>query len=135
MTILILYTILTIIIFASYRILRRPRFNIMILIISAIFLVLEVYGLTHSNILNIELKMYYIFSWLFFLILTFNFLRRQFVNQKGFEPIITRGHPYDPIENRKALMADTIFTMMVLVIPFFLTFITGELIILIADAN
>jgi uncharacterized membrane protein len=124
--ILTFYVILTCVIFASYRLLRKNSYTTLLFIISLIFLAIECYGILKADIFNLKTNsIYSLFGWLFFLIVVFRLLRLLYLKQRGCEPIITWGHPYDGAENRRATTYDTIFTLLILVASIGLTFLLG----------
>ncbi len=63
-------------------------------------------------------------TWWTYFLLVHKAARWQFIKENHYEPILTKGNSYDSKTGRKANLIDYIFTLIIVVVPFALCFMT-----------
>ncbi len=120
----ITYFILAIISFASFELLNRPVINKISIAISIIFYGLSFY-VYFNNPTGDKGGFAFSLTWWTYFILTYHLLRQQFKKERNAEPIMTKGFGYDYETGRKVNYADYVFTLLLLIIPSVLAYLTG----------
>jgi hypothetical protein len=119
---IILYCTLSLISFGLQGIvLSQVRFFYPALILSLLYyvaaFVLYKSGMSHAPLA------FFLTWWTYFLLVQ-KTARWQFIKENDYEPILTKGSSYDSKTGRKAHLADYIFTLIIVVVPIALCFVT-----------
>jgi hypothetical protein len=123
----ITYFALAIISFASFELLNRPVINRISILISSIFFGLSFY-LYFNNPSDDKSGAVFSLTWWIYFIVIYHLLRIQLKKVNNAEPIMTKGSGYDYKTGRQANFADYIFTLLILIVPPVLSYLTGLII-------
>jgi hypothetical protein len=122
MTILIvIYCLFALLNFALCEVLNRPIVFYILLVVSLMYFCLSFYVYSSSSKYNYA----FILTWWTYFILTHRIIRRRFLKENHFEPILTKGISLDLKTGRRAYYGDYLFTVMLLIVPAFLSYITS----------
>lgn len=121
-TIIAIYCILSLLTFAMCELLNRPIVFYTALAISLFYFGLSFYF--YFNNRNNESFAFYLTWWTYFILIR-QTIRWQFVKEHHAEPILTRGSSFDFKTGRKAHFGDYLYTLLLLIIPAFLSYLTA----------
>jgi len=117
-----IYCVLALLTFGLCEMLNRPAVFYTALTVSLFFFGLSFY----SYSLNRDNEDFAFFlTWWTYFIVTRQTIRRQFVKEHHTEPILTRGSSFDFKTGRRAHFGDFLYTLMLLVIPASLSYLTA----------
>jgi hypothetical protein len=120
-TLIVIYCVFALLNFALCELLNRPTIFYMSLVISLMYFGLAFYIYSLGSQYNDA----FFLTWWTYFILTHRIIRKQFLKENHFEPILTKGSSFDFKTGRKAYSGDYLFTAMLLILPAFLSYITS----------
>lgn len=120
--IIAVYCVLALLTFGWCELLNQPAVFYTALAISFFYFGLSFYSYSWNR--DNENFAFFLTWWTYF-ILTRQTLRRQFVKEHHAEPILTRGSSFDFKTGRRAHFGDFLYTLMLLVIPASLSYLTA----------